>query len=191
MNRKQHRLEAIMVARQKLGLSPIYLDAETTGTGELDEIIEIAIIDHDGSVLVDSFVKPIGKISPDAYAIHGITKELLRDAPNWVEVWPLVESAMRGRVVGIYNAEFDTRMMQQSHQASGLDWQPPYSDNFCIMKLYAQFYGEWNPSARDYRWQKLDAARWQANINIPNSHRAKDDTLLARALLHYMAEQNS
>jgi DNA polymerase-3 subunit epsilon len=191
MKRKQHRLEAIMVARQKLGLSPVYLDAETTGTGELDEIIEIAIIDHDGSVLADSFVRPIGKISPDAYAIHGITKELLNDAPTWVEVWPQVESALQGRVVGIYNAEFDTRMLQQSHRVSGLDWQPPYSDHFCIMKLYAQFYGEWNPSARDYRWQKLDAARWQTNLSIPNSHRAKDDTLLARALLHYMADQNA
>jgi DNA polymerase-3 subunit epsilon len=191
MNRKQHRLEAILIAKQKLGQNPVYLDAETTGTGERDEIIEVAIVNHDGSVLVDSFVKPVGKISPDAYAIHGITEESLKSAPTWVEVWPQVEGALRGRILGIYNADFDIRMMQQSHQISGMDWHPPYSDFFCIMKLYAQFFGEWNPSTRDYRWQKLDAARWQANLAIPNSHRAKDDTLLAWALLHYMAEQYS
>jgi DNA polymerase-3 subunit epsilon len=191
MNRKQHRLESIMIARQKIGLNPVYLDVETTGTGELDEIIEMAIVDYDGSILVDSFIRPIGKISPDAYSIHGISAESLKDAPTWVEVWPQVKYALQKRVIGTYNADFDIRMMEQSHQISGMDWYPPYSDYFCIMKLYAQFYGEWNPSARDYRWQKLDVARWQTNINIPNSHRAKDDTLLARALLHYMAEQKS
>jgi DNA polymerase-3 subunit epsilon len=191
VNRQHHRLEAILIAKQKLEHNPVYLDAETTGTGERDEIIEVAIVNHDGSVLVDTYVKPVGKITPDAYAVHGITDESLKSAPSWVEVWPRVEEVLRGRVLGIYNADFDIRMMQQSHQISGMDWYPPYSDFFCIMKLYAQFYGEWNPSARDYRWQKLDAARWQANLAIPNSHRAKDDTLLARALLLYMAGQNS
>jgi DNA polymerase-3 subunit epsilon len=191
MNKKQHRLEAILIAKQKIGFNPIYLDAETTGTGERDEIIEIAIADHDGSILVNSFVKPMGKISPEAYAIHGITDESLSAAPTWEEIWPQVEKAIHGRIVGIYNADFDIRMMKQSHQISGMAWKPPYSDYFCIMKLYAQFYGDWNPSARDYRWQKLDAARWQTNLKIPNSHRATDDTLLARALLHYMAEQKS
>jgi DNA polymerase-3 subunit epsilon len=191
MNRKQHRLEAIMMAKQKISLNPVYLDAETTGTGELDEIIEIAIVDYDGTILIDSFVQPIGNISPEAYAIHGITNDVLNDAPTWVEVWHQVKDALQGRVVGIYNADFDIRMMQQTHQISGMDWHPPFTGNFCIMKLYAQFYGEWNPSARDYRWQKLDTARWQTNLKIPNSHRAKDDTLLARALLHYIAEQSS
>ena len=191
MNRKQHRLEAILVAKQKLQLNPIYLDAETTGTSEVDEIIELAIIDHNGSVLLDTYVKPAGKVSPDAYAIHGISEEMIKDAPVWMEVWLDVQKVMQGRVVGIYNADFDTRMLKQTHQIAGLEWDPPYDDSFCIMKLYARFYGEWNPSARDYRWQKLENARWQANLKTPNSHRAKDDTLLARELLHYMAAQNS
>ncbi len=191
MNRKTHRLEAILTAQKKLALKPVYLDAETTGMEELDEIIEIAVVNHDGSVLVDSFVKPIGDISPSAYAVHGISEAMIKDAPTWTEFWPRVEESLQGRVVGIYNADFDIRLMEQSHQISQLIWQPPYADQFCIMKLYAQFYGEWNPSTRSYRWQKLDAARGQCNINIPNTHRAKDDTLLARAILHYMAEQNS
>jgi DNA polymerase-3 subunit epsilon len=191
MDRKQHRIEAILMARKKLELNPIYLDAETTGMEERDEIIEIAIIDHDGSTLVDSLVKPVGKISPDVHAIHGISDEMVKSAPTWPEMWQLLEKSMRGRVVGIYNADFDIRMMKQTHQINQLLWEPPYTDYVCIMKLYAQFYGEWNSSARSYRWQKLDAARWQCNLNLPNTHRAKDDTLLARAILHYMADQNS
>jgi len=189
MDRKKHRLEAILIAQKKLALNPIYLDVETTGMEALDEIIEIAVVDHDASVLVDSFVKPIGDISPSAYAVHGITEVMIKDAPPWAELWPHVEESLRGRVVGIYNADFDIRMMEQSHQINQMTWQPPYADQFCIMKLYAQFHGEWNPSKRSYRWQKLDAARGQCNINIPNTHRAKDDTLLAREILYYMADQ--
>jgi DNA polymerase-3 subunit epsilon len=190
MDRKKHRLEAILIAQKKLALNPVYLDVETTGMEAQDEIIEIAIVDHDGSTLIDSFVKSVGDISPSAYAIHGITDEMIKDAPTWVELWPQVEQSLQGRAVGIYNADFDTRMMEQSHSISQMAWHPPYADHFCIMKLYAQFHGEWNPSLRSYRWQKLDAARGQCNINLPNTHRAKDDTLVARAVLHYMADRS-
>ena len=191
MNHKQHRLEAILVAKKKLTLDPVYLDVETTGMEALDEIIEIAIVDHGGSTLIDSFVKPVGDISPDAYAIHGISEDMITDAPTWTALWPQVEQSLQGRVVGIYNADFDIRLMEQSQHTNQMDWQPPYSDYFCIMKLYAQFHGDWNPSRRSYRWQSLDAARRQCNIGLPNTHRAKDDTLLAQALLHYMADQKS
>jgi DNA polymerase-3 subunit epsilon len=191
MDRNRHRLEAILIAQNKLALNPVYLDVETTGMEDRDEIIEIAIVDHDGSTLFDSFVKPVGDISPSAYAIHGISEDMIADAPTWVELWPQVKQALQGRVVGIYNADFDTRMMEQSHHLSQMDWQPPYADPFCIMKLYAQFYGDWNPSTRSYRWQKLDTARGQCNIALPNTHRARDDTLLARAVLHYMADQKA
>lgn len=191
MDRKTHRLEAILVAQKKLTLNPVYLDVETTGMEDRDEVIEIAIVDNDGSTLIDSFVKPVGDISPSAYAVHGISEDMIRGAPIWAEIWPQIEESLLGRVVGIYNADFDIRMLEQSHLKGQMAWQPPYVAYFCIMKLYAQFHGEWNPSTRSYRWQKLDAARRQCNIDLPNTHRAKDDTLLARALIHYMAGQKS
>ena len=58
------------------------------------------------------------------------------------------------------------------------------------MKLYAQFYGQWNPRHGNYRWQSLDQAGEQCGIPLQNSHRAKDDTHLTRALLEYMAAQS-
>jgi DNA polymerase-3 subunit epsilon len=93
-------------------------------------------------------------------------------------------------VIGIYNVDFDLRMMRQSHQMNWLRWtDPPGAEFFCIMKLYAQFWGQWNPKYGNYRWQSLDQAREQSKIHLPNSHRAKDDTLLTRALLEFMANQ--
>ena len=184
------RLEAIQLAQKWITKNPVYIDTETTGMGQNDEIVEISVIDHDGSVLVDSLIKPVGKISPGANAIHGITDKMVKNAPRWEEIWRQVEKVIANRVVGIYNADFDLRMIRQSHERNWLRWSYPIgSEFFCIMKLYAQFYGQWNPRYGNYRWQTLDRAGAQCGISLPNSHRAKDDTLLSRAILKYIATQ--
>jgi DNA polymerase III epsilon subunit-like protein len=186
------RKEAIQTAKNWIARKPVYLDTETTGIGSTDSIVEISVIDHDGRVLLDQLVKPVGSIAPDAMAIHGITNEMVREAPRWEAVWPDVEAALSDRVVGIYNADFDLRLLRQTHQKNWLRWSDPENaEFFCIMKLYAQFYGEWNNRRGGYRWQSLDTAGRQCGIPLPNSHRAKDDTLLTRALLDYMARQES
>ncbi|MGD2157740.1 MAG: 3'-5' exonuclease [Anaerolineales bacterium] len=181
--------EAILLAQRWLAERPVYLDTETTGTKETDSIIEISVIDDDGQILVDSLVKPISRISPGAARLHGISDAMVQDAPRWPDVWPEVEAALEGRVVGIYNAEFDLRLIKQTHQRHWMSWHNPQGTQFfCIMKLYAQFYGERHPRYGSYRWQSLDAASRQAGLPLPNTHRAKDDTLLTSALLHYIAE---
>lgn len=181
--------EAIRIAREYLERKPIYLDTETTGTGPNDTILEIAIVDHDGQVLIDTLVKPVGKIHPDAQRVHGIDPTLVLDAPPWQEVWLAVEGILRGRLVGIYNADFDLRLIQQSHALSWLNWQTPDGmQAFCLMKLYAQFVGQWDPRRGSYRWHSLDAAGKQCRIPLRNSHRAKEDALLTRALLKHMAK---
>ncbi len=43
------------------------LDTETTGLGKNDEIIEISILALDGTVLLDTYVKPSIPVSKGAY----------------------------------------------------------------------------------------------------------------------------
>lgn len=182
------RQEAIQIARQKLALAPVYLDTETTGIERNSEIIEICIIDDQENVLFQSLVKPQSPIPPDVIRIHGITQAAVENAPIWPAVWPEVERCLSGRSLGIYNADFDLRLMQQTHARYRLPWsyRPDFSP-FCIMKLYAQYYGEWNRKRGTYRWFSLEDAGHHCRIPLPNSHRAHDDTLLARAVLHHMA----
>jgi len=181
------RSEAIQQAQKYLARKPLYLDTETTGIDPYAEIIEISIVEYDGSTLVDTLIKPRGIIDPGAQRVHGISMEMLADASGWDQIWPQVEAALQGRSIGIYNLDFDLRMLQQSHQRNWMQWGQPEANFFCIMKLYAKFYSQWNPKHRNYRWQSLDNARRQCGLDIPNSHRAKDDTLLARAVLQHMA----
>jgi DNA polymerase III epsilon subunit-like protein len=188
--RTSGRNEAILRAQEYLKRQPIYLDTETTGIGPNGNIVEIAIVDHSGQVLADTLVKPVGKIQSEAFSVHGISNEMVVDAPHWNEVWEEIEPILSGRFVGIYNTEFDLRMMQQSHASQWMQWAaPPGMEAFCIMKLYAQFYGQWNPRRGNYRWQSLDAAGKQLGLPLPNSHRAKDDTLLTKAILETVANQ--
>jgi len=181
------RLEAIQTARAKLAQHPVYLDTETTGSGPNDEIIEIGIVDDEGNIVFESLVKPVGKIGDEARRVHGIQDEMLANAPRWMHVWPKVEAVLAGKAVGIYNADFDIRLMQQTHARYKMRWGFP-GEAFCVMKLYARFYGEYNPRTMDYRWQSLENAGRQCGINLPNAHRGVADTLLTRAVLHYIAQ---
>jgi DNA polymerase-3 subunit epsilon len=184
------RTEAIQMAKSKLALSPVYLDTETTGTGPTDEVIEIGIVDADGKTLFESLVKPVGKVGLAAFSVHGISEEMLVNAPRWMIVWPKVEAVLAGRTVGIYNADFDLRMFQQTHARYKLRWIIPQGASFfCVMKLYAQYYGERNLKTGGYRWQSLENAGRQCQLPEPNAHRSVADSLLTRALLHYIAGQ--
>ncbi len=179
--------EVAEFARMKLQEKPVYLDTETTGLERDDEIVEIAIVDHEGNTLIDTLVRPNRPIPTTATRINGISNEMVKLARPWPILWPQIRSVLAGRLVVIYNAEFDLRMMQQSHA----QYRQPWRENInalCAMKLYAQYRGEWDPTRRAYRNYKLDVARQQCGLALPNSHRAMADAQLARALFHYMAD---
>ena len=185
------RQDAIRRAQEWLAREPVFLDTETTGLTANDTVIEIAIVDHLGEVLFDKLIKPAGKIAPEASRVHGIQPAMVQDAPRWDSLWPEIEAILNNRTVVIYNADFDLRLMQQTHTRHWLRWRNPEGSQFaCLMKLYAQYYAQWDPRRGSYRYQSLDAAGQQCGISLPNSHRAKDDTLLTRALLLHLAEQN-
>lgn len=184
MNLRQKAV--IQRAQTILADQPIYLDTETTGLDARAEIVEIALIDHDGGVLLDSLVKPTRRIPWDATRVHNISDAMVADAPTWAELWPQVQTLLAGRRVGIYNAEFDLRMIAQSHAAHKVADTAAGSNAFCIMKLYAEFFGE-QGSYGDFKWQSLDKAARQCRIQLPNSHRAGADARLARAVLEAMA----
>lgn len=167
------------VARRYWNQQPVYLDTETTGLTGFAEIVEICVVDFDGKPLMNTLVKPCRGIPQDVIRIHGITNEMVRHSPTWPEVWAELCPRLMGRMIGIYNSDFDTRMMRQTHQAYDMPWEVLDSKTFCIMKMYARFCGI-------TRWQKLQDAARQCRISMPNAHRALADTLIARAVFEYM-----
>jgi DNA polymerase-3 subunit epsilon len=178
--------KTIQRAQQILSYRPLFIDTETTGTTSSDVIIEIGVVDHEGVPVFESLVRPGIPIPPAATAVHGITEEKVAQAPTWKEIWPELAAVLSGRLIGMYNADFDLRLMKQSHSRYWLDWTLEDKYFFCVMKLYAAFYGQANKRGDGYRLHKLEAAGAQAGIALLNSHRAVDDARLTAALFQYI-----
>jgi DNA polymerase III epsilon subunit-like protein len=176
------RKSAIQKAREYQASRAVFLDTETTGLDARAEIIEICVMDHSGEILVDTLVKPTRPIPSDATLIHGITNQMVQQAPSWPEVWPLVQAAILGRYIGIYNADFDLRMVKQSHLCHAIAWDFPVQRVFDVMKIYSEYQG-------NSRWVSLDVAGRQSGISLPNSHRARADTDLLRMLFLHLASR--
>lgn len=93
---------------------PVYLDTETTGlfASQGAEMLEIAIVEENGQVLLDSFVKPkIATEWPEAMAINKITPAMVANAPTVDELADQIIDAVVGRDVYIWNADFDNQFV--------------------------------------------------------------------------------
>jgi DNA polymerase III subunit epsilon len=181
------REKAIRVAQEILLQDPLFLDTETTGLDRNAEIIEIAVVDNDDTVIIETLVRPSRPIPPSATAIHGITNDQTGNSQTWPILWQTLRNRLTNRLIIAYNADFDLKMMKQSMEAYRLPWRDKL-EMFCAMKLYAEYRGEWDPRSRSNRLCSLETAREQQRVVIPNSHRAADDARLVRALMRSMAE---
>jgi DNA polymerase-3 subunit epsilon len=161
----------------------VFLDTETTGLDGNSEVIEIAIVDRAGNVLVDSLVKPAEVIPAVATAIHGISDLDVASAPTWDDLYPRVASICCDRRVVVYNAEFDFRIVRQSCQRAGLT--PVDSRFHCAMQSFALFHSA--PAHRGRtRYLPLNFAAKSFMLTIPE-HRALGDALACLGVVRGMA----
>ena len=115
--RRVDRNLAIARARLLLASDPVVIDTETTGFGPLAEICEFAAINREGSVLVNTLVRPQRPIPADATGVHGIANADVADSPSFHMVLAEYLPELLVRVdmpIATYNAEYDLRLMDQS-----------------------------------------------------------------------------
>lgn len=162
----------------------LFLDTETTGLDTWAEIVDIAIVDRDGRVLLNTLVRPQQTIPPEVSAIHGITMEDVRTAPAWHDIASDVQRLVHGRPVVVYNAEFDQRMIHQCCARCGTP--VPKANWQCAMRAFAAYRGI-RSSRGDFRWHKLEAAA--AHFGLPpGGHRALSDAQTCRRVVLAMAQ---
>ena len=176
-----------------LEANALILDTETTGLGDDAEVVELAVIDCTGNVLLDTLVRPSGPVPAEAAAIHGITDAMLADAPTWSEIHDRFCCLVEGRQVVIYSREFDARVISQTARRYGLPAPQGFDQVLehdriqCAMHVYAEFRGEWSEERGQYRWQKLSAAAQQQGVTVENAHRALGDCLMTLGVVRAMA----
>lgn len=182
---RSRRQRCGVTAREWLSQNPLILDTETTGLGPTDEIVQIAVVDADGTVLLNTLVRPTQPISAEATSIHGITDSDVELAPSGGEICLELARLLRQRLVCIYNADFDARILAQTFRAWGVPL--PKFQTECVMTLYAEFEGEWSAYHGSYRWHKLTSAASRANLGHFGAHDALGDAETTRRLLAHMA----
>lgn len=190
------RLEAVEWAKDLFKKEFLILDTETSGVrGGFHEIVQIAVINSAGDTLLNTLVKPVkpervlewssgGKRAVD---IHGLTPQMLADAPMFPAVYVQLRPIVEGRNVVVFNAAFDKQMIDgdcRRHQLAKL----PVKKYHCAMLKYAEYYGKWNASRRDFRWQSLETACEQLQIHLSGrAHNALGDCLSTLEVLKRMA----
>lgn len=105
-------------ARRRLRrMDAVVLDTETTDL--FGEIVQVAVVDLAGRVLLDTLVRPQGSIAAEAEAVHGITAEDVVDAPSFAAIAPQLLDVTRGRVVLAYNAHYDAEVVTAALAQAG------------------------------------------------------------------------
>jgi DNA polymerase-3 subunit epsilon len=115
-----------------------------------------------------------------------LTAEHLVDAPGFPDVYPRLVSALKGQRVVAYNADFDSRLLEQACEQYNLPvietqaWQ-------CAMKRYAQYHGQWNGAHNSFTWLSLTAACRKERVSAAGAHSALGDCLLTLRLIQRLA----
>ena len=129
----------------------IVIDTETTGISFKDDVLQVSIIDFDGNVLFDKYMKPLHCTEwPEAERINGISPEMVANCETISyykdEIQAILDDA--DLVIG-YNLSFDLGILEEK----GIIVKD--QDVYDVMFVFAEIYGDWNEYYQSYRWQKL------------------------------------
>ena len=95
------------------------LDTETT---DLDgDILEVAIMTMQGTVLLDTLVHPLGEISPRVQAVQGLTRVNLQEAPTFAHIYAQSSALLaQATCMVAYNAGCDLAALHRTCTQYGL-----------------------------------------------------------------------
>lgn len=147
-------------------------DTETTGVEKDDKIIDIAIIDLEGNILLNTLLYTDKEISEGAYEVNHISKEDLIGKPTFKDIIKEIETIIQDKTLLIFNSSFDVNMMKNNGYKKDIKSQ-------CLMNLYMDYIDT-------DRWVGLQRALDYEGIEIEQNHRALGDCYCCLELLKKM-----
>ena len=149
----------------------VALDLETTGLSpSFDHIVEISAIkiSQTGDQVFSTLVDPIIEIPQKVIDIHGITNEMVKDAPDRGLVLKEFREFIKSLPLLAHNALFDVGFIAQNYEHLNF----PFSSNpvYCTVKFSRKVFSELPHHKLAYLVKKL-------GIPLENHHRAYDDAL--------------
>jgi DNA polymerase-3 subunit epsilon len=118
-----------------------FIDLETTGVNiSTDKIIEIAIVKilPDGSKITKrKLLNPQMPIPASSTEVHGITDEMVKDAPTFKQVANEIKQFLDNCDIGGYNSNrFDIPMLIEEFMRTGLDFSTEGRKMVDVQKIF-------------------------------------------------------
>ena len=150
----------------------IVLDTETTGLDYTREkIIEFAAVRLENGKITDEYqtlINPKQHIRKSSIAIHGITQDMVEDAPTEEEVMPKMLEFIGDYPIVAHNAIFDYSFLNEAKiRVTGKKLENPHIDTQVMFKEIAP----------DLESHGLEALTDRFNVDLTNHHRAMADTM--------------
>ena len=158
------------MARKKI--IEIVLDTETTGLDYTKEkMVEFAAVRLENGKIKDEFqtlINPEQHIRKSSIAIHGITPDMVADAPTEQEIMPKILEFIGDYPIVAHNVIFDyTFLNEASLRTTGKELSNPRIDS---QQMFKEVYPELESHG-------LEALTKKFNVELNNHHRAMADTM--------------
>lgn len=150
----------------------VILDIETTGGSHLyDRITEIALVRIQNGEVVDtwqSLINPERPIPITITYLTGITDEMVKDAPTFAEIAPILYQYLEGVPLAAHNVRFDYGFLKAEYQRINATLM---LKTLCTVKLSRRMFP-------DHRGHGLDAIMQRHGLTTNARHRAMGDVIL-------------
>ncbi|MBR6301932.1 3'-5' exonuclease, partial [bacterium] len=158
------------MARKKV--IEIVLDTETTGLDYTREkMVEFAAVRLENGKIKDQFqtlINPEQHIRKSSIAIHGITPEMVEDAPTESEVMPKIMEFIGDYPIVAHNAIFDFCFINEaSKRVFGKEIE---NERIDTQQMFKEIYPELETHG-------LNALTEKFKVELVNHHRAMGDTM--------------
>jgi len=184
---------ARMLTNKKWQVS--WLDTESTGLNDDDELVAASVITTKGQVLFNELLCPLhpdkllrpGKNGQTAADVNGITPDKLADAMLVEDGLISLATFLTGRVWVAYNAPFDVGLLERECQR----YSHPLIYSLGVhdaMQIVAEYIGQWDPKYRQFKMRKLSDAAFMLGVNPEQSHTAHSDAMTTLAVMQAVAD---
>jgi len=161
------------------------IDIETTGNSyKYGKITEIAIYQHNGQEITDSFstlINPEIDIPFFITELTGIDNRMVKDAPRFYEVAKKIVEMTQGRTFIAHNVSFDYKFIREEFARLGYDFN---RKTMCTVQMSRRLL----PGHKSYSLGKLCA---ELGIEINGRHRAAGDALATVKLFEILLEKHA